>query len=612
MGEVFVTDPAPFSLNAPGCVLIDDHPPCGESACFYAFSGPMKVIQAWDDDGVRTALQVIDDACAAGLWVAGYIGYDAGFALDRPMVGRHRSAAPLLWLGVYRDVWKGTARPELPDGGSGDDVGSAYLNLSKPDYVAAIARTKEYIEAGDVYQANLTAKLRFANRGTAADLFARLARNHPVGHSAFVNAGDFQVASLSPELFLRRVGDLVWTRPMKGTMARGSSADEDDLAAAALSSDPKNRAENLMIVDLMRNDLGRVCRPGSIQVPKLFQVERYRSVLQMTSDVVGELKPGVTHSDLLRATFPPGSVTGAPKLRAMEIIDELEAESRGPYCGCIGFFAPAGGCLLNVAIRTIVQRGSECEMGVGGGIVADSDAESEWLEVLLKGSFLKARERPFGLFETMRFDGDSGFLWLQEHLGRLSGSCGEFGIEFDGAALRSRLDAEAGIDREGGSWRVRVTVSHLGLVDVGWERLESWPDRPLRVVLCNAKVDSTNGRLNHKTTDRRLYDSALKKARSLGFDEVVFRNERDEVTEGAITNVFALVDGDWITPPVDCGLLPGVWRRHRLDACGEFERPLRLNDIARAKRVVIGNSVRGEGEVGEVRDEAGELLWSAP
>lgn len=374
-----------------GSVLFDDiDVELGQGRTFL-FGSPERVIEARSSDEVGGALREIDEEQGRGRYVAGYISYDAAAVLDAGFVSRHGTGVPLVWLGVYdgaREIDYRDAAIDDWDGGS--TVGEVRLNVPEDEYLGSVERVKGYISSGDVYQVNYADKLLFENMGTPASLFARLRGSHPVCHSAFIDMDDMQVLSISPELFLRRTGRIIKSRPMKGTMPRGRTPDEDEKNADFLRRDEKSRAENVMIVDVMRNDLGRVCEYGAVSVPELFRVERYRSVLQMTSEVTGVLKDDVTSSDILKATLPPASVTGAPKIRAVEIIDELERESRGIYCGCIGLFAPDGDFVLSVAIRTIVQRGSRCEMGVGGGIVADSTAEGELREAMLKGEFVRA------------------------------------------------------------------------------------------------------------------------------------------------------------------------------------------------------------------------------
>jgi para-aminobenzoate synthetase/4-amino-4-deoxychorismate lyase len=533
--------------------------------------------------------------------VAGYFAYDAGLGLDRGFTSRHPSEGPLVWLGVYEACDRMDA--DSVDVGPSDSPGDVYqlrMNVEKAEYQSAVERVKRYIEAGDVYQINYTAKLKFEHTGTACGMFARLRRAHPVDHSAWINTGERQIISLSPELFLRREADRVLTRPMKGTSRRGRWFEEDAALGRALAADEKNRAENVMIVDLMRNDLGRVCRLGSVHVPQVLHVDRYRSLFQMTSDVVGRLRDGVNTGTLLRAVFPPGSVTGAPKLRALEIIDELERESRGVYCGAIGLFRPGGDCLLNVAIRTIVRQGRQCEMGVGSGVVADSDAEAEWEEANLKGRFLGASWDGLELIETM---GVLSRKRLEMHLERMRRSAEYFSWAFPEDRIREA------ISRVTGEGRARVLLSEDGRCRVETSPLPSPAERPVKAMLAARRTDPNDVFLYHKTTRRTAYDADWQEARRRGCFDLVYRNIRGEITEGAITNLVAKIDGRQVTPPLPCGLLPGIWRAERL-ATGEVaEAVIMLDDLLRAERIVLGNSVRGGVEIDVLVDADGHPVW---
>jgi para-aminobenzoate synthetase/4-amino-4-deoxychorismate lyase len=430
-----------------------------------------------------------------------------------------------------------------------------------------------------------------------------------VCHSAWINTGRQQVMSLSPELFLRRDGQIVRTRPMKGTMRRGRWFEEDQTLERALPSDPKNRAENVMIVDLMRNDFGRVCRFGTVQVAQALAVERYRTLFQMTSEVVGQLRAGTSIESLLRATFPPGSVTGTPKLRAITLIDELEKESRGVYCGTIGLFRPGGDCLLNVAIRTIVQQDDTCELGLGSGIVADSDPAAEWQEVWLKGRFLQAEPPSFQLLETLFAPSQQTPLYLDEHLERLRQSAAYFGWSFSEKEVRALLRAASG--KTGGDSRLRVLVAEHGACAVERRGTAPPPERPVKVLLAQRRTNSNNVFLYHKTTERGAYDADWHAARQQGFFDLVYRNQDGDITEGAITNLIAEIDGQWYTPPLSCGLLPGIWRAAVVRQRGVKERRLQLEDLLRATRIVLGNSVRGAVELDQVYSASQrEPIWT--
>lgn len=600
-------------LNQAGTVLLDDRPPGRLGGRSYLFSNPEDTIIAHRQSDVAPALERLDAALAAGKHVAGYLSYDAGLTLDKALDGRHTADVPLVWLGVYDDVTELKASAvDLGPPATDEEISVASLNISNDEYLDRVVRAKDYIEAGDAYQINYTCKLRFASRAPAARLFSRLRSAHPVCHSAFINTGDEQVVSLSPELFLRRTVNRVQTRPMKGTMRRGRWSEEDDATATALAADEKNCAENVMIVDLMRNDLGRVCEIGSVKAPRLFNVERYASLLQMTSDVSGRLREGVSASQLLRATFPPGSVTGAPKIHAMELIDELEAESRGVYCGAIGWFRPGGDCLLNVAIRTIVQRGDNCEMGVGSGIVNDSDPTSELAETRLKGQFLRSPPRDFRLLETMLWAPPRGYRLLEEHLERAKQSARYFGWDFTEASARRALEKalpQSAADATKPA-RVRLLIDANGACEAQGAPLTApakSEDGP-RVLLSSRRIDPTDVFLFHKTTRREAYDADWRDAQARGYTDLVYQNTRGELTEGAITSIIVELDGRLYTPPLDCGLLPGTWRAARLASGDVEERVLTLDDLKRASRLMLGNSVRGAVEIARLDDNNGQVI----
>ncbi len=603
------------ALLGAGSVVVDDLDTRSHTGRTYLFSDPDRILVAHASEEVPVLLGELDEALASGKWAAGYLGYEAGLVLDKPIAPRHTSTVPVAWFGIYdKPVQLEYQSLRLGGLGSAEDIGDVRLSVDEREYSDCIERVKDYIAAGDVYQVNYTCKLHFTNDSTALSLFARLRAAHPVGYSAYIDTGEFHVVSLSPELFLRRTGSTVLTRPMKGTCKRGRWFEEDERLAAELSADIKNRAENLMIVDLMRNDIGRISEFGSVKTSRMFSVERFRTLCQMTSDVEGKLLGQTTPSGILSATFPPGSVTGAPKIRALEIINELEKEARGVYCGSIGFFEPGGNCLLNVAIRTVVQTGNQCEIGVGSGIVADSEAEPEYRETLLKGSFLKLEPADFRLLETLLYTPYKGYAFFESHLARLRKSAVCFGWRMDDSLLRARLDEaldEAEDEMRDSSWpkRVRLLVSESGTVDVQWSPLGDAAAGTVKLILARDQTDPEDVFLYHKTTRRDVYDRGTKAAKAAGFFDAVYLNARGEITECSIFNFVVEIDEKLYTPPLDSGLLPGIWRARML-ADGEVtERVLTLDDLRSATRVIVGNSVRGAIEVDSIETADGERLF---
>lgn len=560
------------------------------------FTAPLDTIIAHNCAEVRPALEAIDRAVADGCWVAGHMAYEAGYCLEERF--SPPSPAPLMWFGVYseavgfdhvtgrstRDIFAG----DCPDEAYG--IIKSAIELDEASYAGRIARIKAYIAAGDVYQVNFTTRYGFGFEGSPYALYTALKKKQSVPYAAFMRAGaDTTVLSLSPELFLRRDGATLTVKPMKGTARRGRTIDEDARCADELMRDPKNRAENVMIVDLMRNDLGRIC--SEVTTERLFDVEVYESLLQMTSTVRGTLDDGSKWSDILSCLFPSGSVTGAPKIRAMELIRELEAAPRGIYTGAIGYIAPYGlKGAFNVPIRTIVIENGRGVMGIGSGIVADSEAASEYAECRLKAAFFEAAPTEFALIESMLWAG-GGYQRLGPHMERLVRSAEYFGFKVpDVARALEVAERELDITRR---YKVRLLLHRDGRCEVAHGELaEAEPER-LTVALSPRRTSSDDVCLFHKTTNRGLYDAEYKRFSVEGHADVLFLNEKGQLTEGAISNVYIEKGGVLYTAPVECGLLGGVMRRVLLDEGGCVERIITEADLRAADAVYISNSVRG-------------------
>jgi para-aminobenzoate synthetase/4-amino-4-deoxychorismate lyase len=466
---------------------------------------------------------------------------------------------------------------------------------------------REAIARGDTYQVNLTWRLRAPFAGCAADLFAALYEAQPVPHAALLELGDHALLSLSPELFFRRRGGLVICRPMKGTAPRGRWPAEDAAAAAALAGSEKERAENLMIVDMVRNDLGRVARPGSVATSDLFRLERYATVWQMTSTVSARTEAPL--GELVRALFPSASVTGAPKASTMGLVAELESAPRGPYCGAIGWVGPGGRARFNVAIRTVWvdRRRGIAEYGTGGGVTWDSSADAELAESRLKARLLLAAPRRFALLETLLWRPRRGWWLLPEHLARLRASARHLGFRFAAGEVESALAAAAaGLPPR--PHRGRLLLDRSGAVRVETEpliepRREPGParQRPAasdrrrrrawRVVLAPAPIDPREPLLFHKTTWREPYEAA--RAAAPGFDDVLLWNPAGELTESTLANLVVRLDGRLLTPPVACGLLAGTLRARLLLRGRIAEGVVRVEDLPRCEGAWLVNSVRG-------------------
>jgi para-aminobenzoate synthetase/4-amino-4-deoxychorismate lyase len=522
-----------------------------------------------------------------GLHAAGYISYEAAPGFDRALTVRGPAALPLLWFGLYRwpEVWR-----QLPAGGA-YTLGNWQPSQQLDGYREAIARIKEAIARGDTYQVNYTMALHAAWRGDPWGLFVDLANAQRGGYAAYIDLGQHVICSASPELFLDIDGDQVVSKPMKGTAPRGRTLAEDRQHIAALRASQKDQAENVMIVDMIRNDLGRIARFGSVRVPSLLEVERYPTLLQMTSTV--EASSNMPLDAILAALFPCASITGAPKVRTMQLIAGLEGGPRGVYTGAIGYLAPGRRVQLNVAIRTVLvdRLSGQASYGVGSGIVWDSDADAEYAECRLKAQVLIRRFPDFELLETMRWTAAEGVARLERHLARLAGAAEYFGFAVDLDDVRSRLatlDPVAVPDPA----RLRLLAGRRGEL-----RLEAHPlelpaaQGPVRLGLAREAVDGDDVFLYHKTTHRAVYEQA--RSGRPDCDDVLLWNQRGELTETTTSNVVLSLDGRLATPPVASGLLAGVLRAE-LTASGAIqEQVVTLDDLARCRAIYLVNSLRG-------------------
>ncbi len=546
-----------------------------------AFAAPLALITADRAGEVPAALAAISEALATGRHVAGWLGYELGYGLEPRLLPLMPHGVPLLRLGVFEAPATVTPHP----------AGRAYAGPLTHDwdeaaYLARFAAVKEKIAAGDIYQANLSYRARFAFAGDALALYERLraaARAPWCGFVDFLDEkiGDGrQILSLSPELFFElSASGVIASRPMKGTAPRLG----DDLReGAALAASAKERAENLMIVDLIRNDLGRIAETGSVAVKALFDVETYPTLHTMVSTVAAKKRADAGVADILRALFPCGSVTGAPKIRAMEILRELEDAPRGAYCGAVGYFAPDGSARFNVAIRTLTITGGEGVLGIGGGVVQDSGGVAEYAECRLKARFFEEGRPPLQLIETLKWDGD--FVRLAPHLARMAASARVFGLAFD--ETRARAALEGAVAGQDGPQRVRLTLDESGRHEAGAAALPPGPPHWSYEIAAET-IASSDLLQRHKTSWRELYD------RSSGLaDEVLFCNERGELAEGARSNIFVARDGVLLTPPLSSGALDGRLRAE-LIAEGRAREAVLMPDDLKDAEVYVGNSLRG-------------------
>ncbi len=570
-------------------VLLDDARRDGAGAKL--FTQAKDIVTASTLNDVPAALAKLRQAVREGRWVAGFIGFEAGYALEprlRPRFRPPHDGLPLLWFGLFkrrRNLAATEVEALLPPLRA--SVTGVRPRLDEARHGAMVRSAQALIEAGDIYQANITFAADVDYDGHPLALYRSLRRAQLAPHGAIVHTGAAWVLSASPELFFEIAGGRVTTRPMKGTAARLPDPNGDRRTARALAADPKNRAENLMIVDLLRNDLSRVAEPGSVTVDDLYRIESFPTVHQMTTTIHGRLQADRDAVDVLATLFPCGSVTGAPKIRAMEVIADIEAAPRGLYTGSIGYLDPGGDARFNVAIRTLVTAGDgRATLGLGSGIVADSDPAAEWAECLAKAAFLTRSHRRFDLIETLRFDPEVGPVRIERHLERMAASARHCGFRFDRHEMRNIIQATMGELRAPA--RLRLLLSEDGSFTALASPLPPAPTQPFEVVLTRLGVTSDDPRLFHKTTDRAFYDEPRQAS---GAFELLFVNERDELTEGSFTNLFVPRDGRLLTPPLACGLLPGVLRAELIELGEAVEAVLAPTDLP--AEFFIGNSLRG-------------------
>jgi para-aminobenzoate synthetase / 4-amino-4-deoxychorismate lyase len=571
------------------------------------FSNPVEEVVLESISGIEAFFRTIEEKLDAGYYLAGWLDYEAGPGFERSLVNScdgSRTPSPLAWFGVYREPEQFSpvevevlfSRRNTCFQDEQEELSGLSFNLSSQEYSEKIRALKDEIAAGNVYQVNFTGRYRFSFSGNPAALFRSLRLEQPDSYTAFLNNGRHAILSFSPELFFRCKGRHIETMPMKGTAPRGIDRAADDRLRENLGRCEKNRAENLMIVDLLRNDLGRICKPGSVETKKLFSMETYPTLHQMVSTINGELRDNIGLYDLFRALFPSGSVTGAPKIKAMQLISKLEDDTRGIYTGTAGFITPSREMVFNVAIRTVELNGTDGVYGSGSGIVWDSDPLDEYRECQLKARIIADPGRTgFELFETMLWAGR--YLWPGDHLERLGSSAAALGFRWSRADALLHLERlEETLRRCGQRFKVRLTLSREGSTGSTFEPfVHDTSLVPVRVCLAYDHVDSQDTFLYHKTTSRDRCNSYYRKAIENGYSEVLFLNERGELTEGAISNIFIRKNRYFYTPPVSCGLLDGVFRRYFL-ATRPFarEKVLTLEDLRDADTVYIANSVRGQ------------------
>jgi para-aminobenzoate synthetase / 4-amino-4-deoxychorismate lyase len=557
--------------------------------------GPVReILVAHHLDEVGDVIEAVAARVGDGGWVAGYVAYDAAPAFDPHLrVPGQRGWAvpdlPLAWFAV-----SDSRRPAPDLDQAGYEVGPWLPHTGHDRYREDVETIRRLIAAGETYQVNHTLRLDARLSGSVESFYRDLTRSQQGGYGALVDTGRWVVASASPELFFEWRQGTVTMRPMKGTIRRGYDPDSDRDQRRRLEASEKDRAENLMIVDMVRNDLGRICATGSIQVPSLFTTEKYDTVWQMTSTVTGRPRPGVSLSDLFSALFPSASVTGAPKVAAMDVIAGLEDEPRGVYCGAVGYGGPGPGgpeWAFNVAIRTVLvdrERGL-ARYGTGGGVTWDSTPDGELGEALDKAAVLALRTAGLALVETMRWTPREGVRLLAGHLARLRRSAEHFDVPIDAAEVEARI--VAAVEGADGPRRIRIVVERDGGCRAEASELPGPSASPVELALDHVPVDRLDPLLYHKTTVRTVYDAAA--ARHPESDDVALVNEAGEVTETTIANLLVRIEGRWCTPPVSAGCLPGAARAALL-ATGEVEeRSITVDELLTAEAVERVNALRG-------------------
>jgi para-aminobenzoate synthetase/4-amino-4-deoxychorismate lyase len=567
---------------------------------FY-FSNPEEEIVVFDLAMVGAAFERLDQLRKQGLYVAGFVAYEAGYSFfPATEVPLKKPQQPLLHFYAFSQKHNGHSKdfpvaqqsPTPLEQTSAAALTDFAWDTSLELYSKLQNKIREHLFSGDIYQQNQTVQLSFTCEQSARELYLRLRSLQKTHYTAFLKFPNYQILSFSPELFYRKSGESIFVEPMKGT----SPVSED---AEVLKNDEKNISENLMIVDLLRNDLGKIAHPGSVEVSELFRVQTLETVHQMTSKISAKIDRETSVLTLFQSLFPCGSITGAPKWSAMQFINAQEVSARGVYTGAIGYIEPNNDQCFSVAIRTIAARKNRFTLGVGGGIIADSEVQSEFEEVLLKSRFVRKLNSSFYLFETLLFDGGT-CRDLDLHLLRLKKSAQELGFEMNGELIKKTVMTR--VEGLSGAHKVKITLQCDGEFEIKISDLaiglahgivKDFAEPPRHITLSPLKIDSKSVFQKHKTSNRELYESEFTRGQQLGFYDLVFLNERDEVAEASRHNIFVKMNGIWKTPPLSSGALPGVARQRAIVELGAKEVVLFVEDVRSADEILLTNSVRG-------------------
>ena len=571
-----------------------------EGSISFLFSNPSKIITAKSSDDINKSLMEIDKNIAKGLSGFGIISYEAGYAFEKKLLQYlPKEQDNLVQFYFFDDknvkqINSDEIKFNFLQDQNSFEISDFQINTSKEKYTRDVERIKKYIEEGDTYQVNYTVKGKFKFAGDIISCIKLLIFNQSARYTAIINSGEELIISLSPELFFEIKGNKIIAKPMKGTISRSLTDASDSLAKYELANSEKDKAENLMIVDLLRNDLGKISDFGKVKVNELFIIEKYETLYQMISEVEAYKRQEITLGKIIENIFPCGSITGAPKIRTMEIIHSLEMEKRGIYTGAIGLILKDN-IVFNVAIRTIVLNPKEGkgEIGIGSGIVWDSDSEKEYNETLLKCSFLLKPDPYFELFETMLIENTKVFL-LDEHLERLKLSADYFLFKFDEKRILKELSDKMKNIEPQSKYRLKLKINKWGDIDITISEFKE-EEKDFYAIISTKTISSTNRFQYFKTTKRKPYDEEYNFYSSKGFFDVIFINEKNQVAEGAITNIFINKGGMWYTPPVSCGILAGVYRKYWLHTeLNINEEILFKDDLLIADEIVLTNSLRGK------------------
>ncbi|ASN06860.1 aminodeoxychorismate synthase component I [Virgibacillus necropolis] len=549
------------------------------------FKDPVDIICATSIADVLPCLEKIQQFVEDGYYAAGYVTYEAAPAFDSEFRVNNGGNMPLLWFGIFNEP----IREMLQD--TGDfSIDEWTASETANDYQTNLEHIKKYIEQGDTYQVNYTIRLNSSFNGDTKAYYHQLAKAQSANYSAYIQTADHTILSASPELFFQKCKEKITTRPMKGTVKRGKTYEEDYEKATWLVQSEKDQAENVMIVDLLRNDLGSIARPGSVQVPELFSIEKYPTVYQMTSTVTATIEKNTSIADVFKALFPCGSITGAPKISTMKIIQELETSPRGAYCGAIGYVTPDNEAIFNVPIRTVTidHQDDSATYGVGGGVTWDSTSDGEYDEILTKAALLKRKQPEFQLLESIGLV-NGQYLVLENHMDRLEKSAQYFDFSIDLYAIRKKL-VEIASNYTQGKWKVRLLVQKDGQFKYETKQISEKPIGQVSVTLANNPVSSDDIFLYHKTTNRTVYENA--RSSYPNYYDVLLWNEKHELTEFTGGNIVVKINGQLFTPPIECGLLGGTFRKKLVDSGKVKERIIHVEELKECESIFFVNSVR--------------------